>query len=80
MRRAKFSHGVITSRKLFFQFLCLINQHDRDIILYAIKEFALVAYETGFRFIGSDISLALRACENFKQVLADSHEHLLRPH
>jgi hypothetical protein len=52
------------------QFLCLINQHNRDIVFDFVQEFALIADQAISRFIQAEVTLALRAYQNIQQFFA----------
>ena len=59
------------------QWFCLVNQHDGDVILDLIQQFALITDKPVFRFRQIDIPLALGARQNIQQLLTYGHFSLL---
>lgn len=52
------------------QFLCLIDQHNRDIVFDFIQQLALITDQAISRFIQAYVTLALGAYQNSEQFLA----------
>jgi len=55
------------------EFFRLVDEHDGDVILDFVQQFALIADESVALFVQVDFPLALRAGEYFKKFLADGH-------
>jgi hypothetical protein len=55
------------------QLHCLVDQHDRDVVLDAIDELARLADEPVLLRGELEVTLALGAGQNLKQFLADPH-------
>ena len=55
------------------EFFRLVDEHDGDVVLDFVKQFALIADESVALFVQVDVALALRTGEYFKKFFADGH-------
>ena len=61
------------------EFFRLVDEHDGDVVLDFVKQFALIADESVAFFVQVDFSLAFRAGKYFKKLFADGHGRFPSP-
>ena len=55
------------------EFFRLVDEHDGDVVLDFVKQFALIADESVALFVQVDVALALRTGEDIQEFFADGH-------
>jgi len=55
------------------EFLCLVDEHDGDVVPDFIEKPATITDEPVARLVETKVSLALGAGQNLKQILAECH-------